>query len=344
MIKKILKIIFPVSLTLIIFLLFFIFNPLWQANSEEIVVKVEEGDGLMQTVSKIKDEGVIKFSFPFLSYVMITGNSDNLKAGKYRFSKNMNIIDITNKITSGEIIEKKITIIEGWSLIDIAEHLEEVGFCTKEELFLITGLSKPQARILDFEKMPHELNGYEILQNLPKDASLEGYLFPDTYKVKNGDPKVLLNQMVSNLETKIKPYLPQIKESGKTPHEIITMASLIEKEVISKKDKRMVSDILWRRIRAGIPLQIDATVNYVTGHNNTNVLISETEIDSSYNTYKYLGLPEGPISNPGLESIKAAINPKSNDYWYYLSNPETDETIFSRTHREHIQAKNKYLK
>lgn len=344
MIKKVLKLFFPLFLILIFFLLFSIFNPFWQAESREVVVKIEEGEGLMKTVNKIKKKGVIKFSFPFLSYVIMTGNNDKLQAGKYSFSEGMSVIDITNKIASGEVVEKKVTIAEGWSLIDLAKHLEEVGFCTKEELFLVTGLSKPAADILGFEKIPHDLNNYEILKNLPKNSSLEGYLFPDTYRVTNDDPKVLINQMVSNLETKIKPYLSEIKKSGKNPHEVITMASLIEKEVVKQEDKRLVSDILWRRIKAGIPLQVDATVNYVTGRKNTDVLVSETEVDSPYNTYKYLGLPEGPISNPGIESIKAAINPKSNDYWYYLSKPETKETIFSRTHKEHIQIKSKYLK
>jgi UPF0755 protein len=118
----------------------------------------------------------------------------------------------------------------------------------------------------------------------------------------------------------------------------------LEKEVITLEDKRKVADILWRRIEAGMPLQIDATVNYVIGKKGIDVTIKETEVDSLYNTYKYKGLPKGPICNPGIESIEAVVTPIENNYWYYLSDPATGETIFSRNHNEHIQAKNKYLR
>lgn len=122
------------------------------------------------------------------------------------------------------------------------------------------------------------------------------------------------------------------------------MASMIEREVPDYEDMEKVSDILWRRKEAGIPLQVDATVNYVTGRRGIDVTAEETKIQSPYNTYAVTGLPKGPISNPGMNAIEAAIYPTENNYWYYLSDPETGDTIFSRNHFEHVQAKNQYLR
>lgn len=135
----------------------------------------------------------------------------------------------------------------------------------------------------------------------------------------------------------------EIEKQGKTIFEIITMASLLEKEVRTMEDKKMVSAVLWKRLEASMPLQVDATIIYITGKKTTKVSISETKIDSSYNTYRYKGLPIGPICNPGLDSIKAAIYPESSEYWYYLSTPE-GETVFSETFKEHNIAKAKYLR
>src|SRR3989344_5547715 len=130
----------------------------------------------------------------------------------------------------------------------------------------------------------------------------------------------------------------------KSIFQIITMASIIEKEVILLEDKKIVAGILWKRINAGIPLQVDATINYITGKNDPGVSIKDTTIDSPYNTYKYYGLPKGPISNPGMDSILAAIYPTKTDYWYYLSADDTGKTIFSKTLDEHNIAVTKYLR
>jgi len=120
------------------------------------------------------------------------------------------------------------------------------------------------------------------------------------------------------------------------------MASLLEKEVKTKEEKELVSGILWKRIESGIPLQVDATIIYITDKKTNKVSYEETQINSFYNTYKYRGLPKGPISNPGLDSILAALYPKESDYWYYLSTPN-GQTIFSHTLEEHNIAKAKYL-
>ena len=147
--------------------------------------------------------------------------------------------------------------------------------------------------------------------------------------------------MLVNFDKKLTPELrTQIQKQKKTIFEIITMASMIEKEVRSLNDKKIVSGILWKRISIGMPLQLDATINYITDKNDPGVAIKDTKIDSPYNTYKYKGLPKGPISNPGIDSTTAAIYPTQTKYWYYLTD---GTTIFSETLQQHNEAKAKYL-
>jgi len=164
------------------------------------------------------------------------------------------------------------------------------------------------------------------------DSSLEGYLFPDTYELSPED-KIddVVKMMTDNFNDKV----------GEISSDDIIMASLLEKEVITLEDKKIVSGILWKRLEADMPLQVDATITYLTG--KSKVSLDDLEIDSHYNTYKYKGLPVGPICNPGLESIEAAENPIESDYWFYLSTSE-GETIFSKNFKEHQQAIEKYLK
>jgi UPF0755 protein len=147
--------------------------------------------------------------------------------------------------------------------------------------------------------------------------------------------------MLKNFDQKLTPALmAEIKAQKKSIFSIVTMASLLEKEVKTQEDKKIVSGILWKRIAIGMPLQLDATINYITNKGDASVTIKDTKINSPYNTYKYYGLPKGPISNPGLDSISAAIYPTKTNYLYYLTD---GKTIFSETLEQHIEAA-KYLK
>ena len=265
---------------------------------------VEKGDGLFQIAENLEKEGLIKSKFFFDFYVLIKGGQNKLRAGEYFLSPSMNITKIARKIILGEIAKIIVTIPEGFTVKQIEERL---------------GLKLPG-------------------------TDLEGFLFPDTYQFPlrvSGEEAVKI--MRDNFEKKFTPYRNEVSGAGLTTFEIITMASLIEKEVQTLEDRQIVSGILWKRRNHSIPLQVDATITYITGKRTTKVSIEETKIDSPYNTYKYLGLPFGPICNPGLESIRAAVYPEDSNYWYYLSTPE-GETIFNKTLEEHNAAKAKYLK
>ncbi len=350
------KLIIIGGLLLLIVIVFFgwatirIIYPTWTAVEKEIIFTVKKGEGIREVGKKLTEENIISEKYLFIGYVVLADKKNNIQAGTYKLNSKMSIRDIATEFFTGNVVFDTITIIEGWTLREIAIYLESKGIGSQDDIFTITGISLPQATLLEIQPLSANksfVDNFSILENLPEGESLEGYLFPDTYRISTeSKAEDVMTIMIKNLEAKIENenIAQKIKESDVSFHQILTMASLIEKEVISNEDKRMVSDILWRRIEIGMPLQVDATVNYVTGRRDTGVTIAETRIDSSYNTYQNKGLPKGPISNPGIESINAAIDREKNNYWYYLSDPKTGATIFSRTHNEHIQAKNKYLR
>ncbi len=180
---------------------------------------------------------------------------------------------------------------------------------------------------------------------MPTSTGLEGYFFPDTYRIYKGAIyENLLKKALNNFWNKVEPLMPEIKKQDKELADIIIMASLIEKEVSQIKDKKIVAGILYKRINIGMRLELDSTINYITGKNDPQASYFDLEKDSPYNTYKYYGLPPGPISCPGLSSIEAAIYPQDSPYLFYLNRQDNGKTIFSKTYAEHLKNKNKYLR
>lgn len=359
------RIIVPMKYCLIILILLFViisFSCLfaWQGiylakepgSSQSVTFLVERGEGAKEISVNLKKQELIKYSSLFRVYALVQGKAGKLQAGEYELSPAMNIPEIVKKLASGEAIKTTITMIEGWNLRDIGSYFEGKGMFMAEELFELVGFP-----LIDYSKVtdlppPKDFSGeLNFLRDKPKNIGLEGYLFPDTYyineqRTENNEQKLenIVRKMLTNFGEKLTPDLKkEITNQNKSIFEIVTMASLIEKEVRTFEDKKNVSGVLWKRLENSIPLQVDATIGYITGKKTTKILRKELQIDSLYNTYKYQGLPLGPISNPGMESIIAAIYPQDSQYFYYLSTPE-GETIFSRTLEEHNTAKAKYLK
>ncbi|HQB51022.1 MAG TPA: endolytic transglycosylase MltG [bacterium] len=232
------------------------------------------------------------------------------------------------------LADRSITVIEGWNNQQLAEKLaaSQLGFTTKDFLKATNKSKQIETK-------------YSFLIDKPDSASLEGYLFPDTYRFRaSSSPEEIIEKMLNNFDSKLTTKMREdIKQQGKTIYQIITMASLIEKEVRSTKDMKMVSGIFWNRINNGQRLESCATLAYILGENKPQYSYEETRIESPYNTYINKGLPIGPISNPGLKAIEAAIYPTNNDYNFFLTRPDTGETIFSRNFEEHKANKAKYL-
>jgi UPF0755 protein len=311
-------------------------------NIEAKLFTINKGEALKEIAFNLKKDNLIKDPYVFITYIAIAGKYSKVQAGDYLLSSQMSAYDIINILINGEIAKETITIIEGWDLRDLNNYLKDKKMTTENDFFNLTGTPTEIKKNQNVEELSKK---FSFLKDKPVNLSLEGYLFPDTYYIDKGDDaETLIEKALSNFDSKLNQELiNEIKIQKKTVFEIITMASMIEKEVKTLDDKKIVSGILWKRIESGMRLQVDATVLYATGKENSKVYIKDTQFDSPYNTYRYDSLPAGPIGNPGIDSIVAAIYPTKTNNLYYLSTPD-GKTIFSKTLEEHNYNKNKYLK
>ncbi|MFH1978926.1 MAG: endolytic transglycosylase MltG [Patescibacteria group bacterium] len=275
------------------------------------VITIENGTPFKQVAADFEERNLVRSSFWFDTLGWFLMSREDTKAGEYFFEKPQSACALFKKITSGGMRDFiKITIPEGFSLYDIAFFFENKGMWQAEELWEITGLPATE-------------------------NSLEGYLFPDTYYVPtNITPDSFVEMMKEAFEKKT---IPEMREK-----DILTMASILEKEESNLEDKKLIAGILWKRIDAGMALQVDAVFPYIIGKNSYQLTLDDLKTDSPYNTYLYKGLPPGPIANPGLESLEAALNPTDSAYWYYLSD-KNGQTYYSKTYEEHLRKKERYL-
>jgi len=305
-----------------------------------LVFKVNKGDGVNAVASNLHRAGLISSEFYFKLYVWREKKEGNLQAGEYSFSGDMSIEDIVFAISNGKTLskEKTIKIIEGWNIEEINDYLLEEAVSGDESFLSLA--KKPASNWYSL------YNRYNFLENAPHGVDLEGFLFPDTYNIFNeATNRDVLLKMLDNFGDKLSNELKnEIERQGKTIFEIITMASIIQKEVRSEDDMKIVSGIFWNRINSDQALQSCATLAYILGENKPQYTIDDTETISPYNTYQNKGLPPGPISNPGLSAIIAAIYPTKTNYFYFLSSFSDGKTVFSETYEEHLQNKAKYLK
>jgi UPF0755 protein len=327
---KIVLIIFAILLTLIIVFYFYVRNDLYSPvskDSKKIVFEIEKGQGSVQIIESLKKEGLIKQNWTVALYLKISGYGSKLKAGTFLLDKANSPVRNIEIIVSGETALKKITMLEGWKKQDMADYLNSKEIISSDKYLNAT----------------NKTWDYLFLEDID---DLEGYLYPDTYYVKyNADAETIIKAQLDNFDKKLTQKMrDDIKSQGRTIKDVVILASIIEKEVTKDEDKKIVAGIFLSRINEGMPLQSDATVNYVTGESKASPTYEETRKASPYNTYLNKGLPPGPISNPSISSITAAIYPEYTDYRFYLNRQDTLETIFSVTYEEHLINKEKYLK
>ncbi len=247
--------------------------------------------------------------------------------------------------------EETIKILEGWTESDIVAYFESLGKWSKSDLekTLVQFSDNNQATsssLLNLKKR------FSFLNDKPEDANLEGFLFPDTYRIySDASLDDVIIKMLENFDKKLTVKMREdIKNQGKTVYEVMIMASLIEKEApINYQDKentdaRIVSDIFWGRLSSNQALQSDATLSYILNDNNPAHSGKDLEIESPYNSYKYRGLPPTPICNPGLKAIEAAIYPIKTNYNYFLTSLDGNNIYYAVTYQEHLNNKYKYLK
>lgn len=329
---------------ILLFTYYTLVTPVSSEESKQLFV-VKSGEASQTIAAKLEAEGLIRSSSIFNFYGYITGDGRKIKAGEYILSPNMDARQILRTlILGGKDSQGVVRIQEGWNLDTIAKYLEEKEIAESDE----------------FQKAVENVaTSYDYFGETPKVKSLEGYLFPDTYFVTNdgGEVDQIISLALNNLEKKLDATLrAEISRQGKSIYEILTLASIIEREVgrnlkvvndadrkLLEDERKMVASVFYNRLEIGMPLQSDATVTYITKRPDPSATIEETKIDSPYNTYKYPGLPPGPIASPSISSIRAAIYPSNTDYIYFLSKPD-GTAVFSRTLDEHNTNKARYLK
>lgn len=302
-----------------------------QANLKcQGIFEIKQGDSLDNILENLEKECGLTKKSEFKIYLILTKNNSKLKAGQFDLKKEATYVEIAEILVGGKVKTNSITIPEGYTLSQISELLESKNIASKNEF-------ESKARISSFN--------YEFLENVSKSETLEGYLFPDTYTLNSNVSELeIINKMLSNFDKKLTSDLRlEIKKQNKSIREIVIVASLLEKEVKTKEDRQVVAGIIYKRINEGQPLQLDSTVNYITGKNLAQPTILDTKTNSPYNTYLNKGLPPGPISNPGFDSLYAAVYPINSEYYYYLNRQDTGETIFSKNYDEHLKNKQKYL-
>lgn len=306
--------------------------------AEDIVVKtievtVPKGATSKQIAALLHDNELINNTYYFLAYAKLSGKGSKFQYGDYTLNTGMTEEEIAEILTTNGAKKEtiKFTIPEGYTIQQIADKLQKEKIC----------------KASDFMVAINDVNyDYRFLEDIPdRNIKLQGYLFPSTYEVyKDASAQDIVSIMLKQFDKVFKDeYYTRAEELGMTVDEIVTMASIIEKEVRVDSEREMVAGIIYNRLGDGMKLQMCSTVMYALDKRRERLLYADLEIDSPYNTYLYPDLPVGPIANPGERSLEASLYPTESEYLYFsLRNPETGEHEFNKTLDAHNKVKGKY--
>lgn len=302
------------------------------AQNQNNIFEIKKGEGNAQIAANLEEKGIISGKVYFWLYLKTHNLLDKIYPGEYLLNGDMTIPEVAVLITNPKKVFEQVLFKEGWTATQMAEQLQAHGFDGQAFLEIV---NKPSQDLV---------SQFSVLSDKPKSASLEGYLFPDTYYfAKEATPEGIVKKILNNTEIKFDSDLrAEIKKQSKTIFDVLIMASIVEREVSTDADRALVSGLFWNRLKIGQALQSDATLSYIFGDKEGAHSLAQTKTDSPYNTYANPGLPIGPVANPGLSAIKATVYPKDSQFNYFLSDPKTGQTIFSVTFPEHVANKNKY--
>jgi len=302
------------------------------SGPEELFV-IEKGQGIDRIAENLQSNGFIANKFIFKIFVAVKDYKAKFLPGNYNLRTDLSIKDLVEQVVASNEItleETEILLIEGWTVAEMDNYLSKNNVIEPGSLVEYSEIAR---------------NGdYDFLNDRPKSATLEGFLYPDTYRIyKDATVEKIVQKMLDNFDQKLTPEMrAQIDSQNKTIFEVVTLASIVEQEMFGYEDRKIVAGIFNNRLDIGMALQSDATVNYITKKGIAAPSLDDIAIDNQYNTYKYPGLPPGPICNPSIEAINAVINAADTDYMYFLTTEE-GEIIYSKTHDEHVRNKAKYL-
>jgi UPF0755 protein len=306
------------------------------ASEQEVRVKVPSGAGSSQIAELLKQQGLIKNPAIFTYYLKWKNQGSRFQAGEYALKPGMTLDQIIEQFNSGQTVKEemfRVTIPEGFTARQIAEKLT-AETPLKAEAFL-QDIAKPEQFKIS------------SLAGLPNDPAikyrLEGYLFPETYEFKKGSSeRDFIERSLQELDKKLATlpvgWQDKVKEKKLTLHQILTIASLIEREVVVEEERALVAGVIYNRLSQKMALQIDATVQYVLDKPKERLFEKDLLVDSPYNTYQHQGLPPGPIASPSLASIKAAVYPADTKYMFYVTKKDgTQGHLFAETFEQHKQ-------
>ncbi len=281
-----------------------------------VEVTIPEQSGTEGAAQALTDTGVITSPWSFIAYATISGQRNQIRAGTYLFTGDVNLPLILSVITKQQSLqnEVEVTLLEGWTTQQMGEALAQVLPFTAEDYVRAVSAQ-----------------------------SLDGYLFPDTYRFYvDATVQDVIDKQLETFHARFTSDMEQaLADRGRTVNDAVILASIVEKEARTLTDKELVAGVFWKRLDNGQRLQSDVTVNYVTGNTTTDVSLSDTYVESAYNTYRNDGLPPGAISNPGYDALYATVYPTESDYWYFLATPE-GEVKYAATYEEHLQYKAQY--
>jgi UPF0755 protein len=324
-------------------------KPVDASNSELMDIEIPRGSSVSKISEILYENNLIRNKMVFKLYVDFSNKTSKLKAGKYKLSRDMELSQIMDELVSGNaaIDTVKITIIEGWDIRKMARYLvQEKGFQFSEEDFI------DAAKVENFTE-------YIFLQDIPDErkkgeigiSPLEGYLFPDTYLVyEDASPQDIMKKMLDQFE---KVYdeivMDRAQELDMTMDEVVTLASVIQREARITEEFSMISAVFHNRLKKDMPLGADSTIQFLVNEDRWAFSSEELKIDSPYNTYENTGLPIGPISSPGRLALTSALYPyedfmnSKKPYLYFvLKDPKTGEHVFNTDYDQHMKDKKKY--
>ena len=295
-------------------------------DTQPIIISISPGDSLKKISIDLKNHRLIRSASAFRLLANIRKQQTQIQVGEYELNQSMLPMDILTAITSGKTLFHSVTIPEGYRITEIAELLAAKNLINKK-------------------KFIEETKNSEIIKSLDITSdSLEGYLFPETYHFsKHSSERKIVHTMVNTFKKRVirKKFMNHVPQSSLTLHEIITLASIIEKETGANDERKHISSVFHNRLRKKMLLQTDPTVIYAIENFDGNIRKKDLNIDSPYNTYRYKGLPPGPIANPGMKSITAALNPIKTNHLYFVSRKDGSHH-FSSSLEEHNRAVKQY--
>ncbi len=313
-------------------------------NLEYINFVINKDESVVQLSERLKSENIIVNDLYFRKFLVMKGLDRKVQAGEFRLDKPITIARVADSLMYPLLHEEReITIIPGWSLRQISSYFAKEGLATEEEFFALTGVP---AKIKK-DQIGLQMSGSRLNNYLPDDVSLEGYLAPETYRIFVGESMDrILMRLINHTERILTDeFLQEVERSGRTLHEIMTMASIVQRESPDVESMPIIAHIFWKRLDSGWPLQADSTVHYL--HNKYGDVFTTAEdrsTDSLWNTYKYPKLPPSPIASPSKPAIMAVLNPEVNEYWYFITTLDTGEVKYAKTLSEHNLNVQKYLR